>query len=206
MIVRTGGALRTVAAACRSPAPYDTDSPAARWGGSVNIHAAVAASSIVPALRKIVSRSPIASATGPPASVAITSPTASIAAPRPAMRSNSRSRPSCFSESYSSALSAPDVNVIATAQTKYESRISGSVDARPNARIASAVVSAPRINDVRRPQRSATAPVGTSDSATASQNGASISVTSPRLRPRSSSRYATQIGSSSHISESSLNT
>ena len=62
------------------------------------------------------------------------------------------------------------------------------MSASPKAAIASAVVPAPSTSDTRRPQRSATAPVGTSASTTASQNGASISATSVRLSPRPSSR------------------
>ena len=84
--------------------------------------------------------------------------------------------------------------------------MSGRVSARPKANMAITVVTAPSSSDTRRPQRSATAPVGTSASVAMSQKGDSMRATWPTLRPRSSSRKAMKMGIRSHISESSLNT
>ena len=75
--------------------------------------------------------------------------------------------------------------------------IQPKLGANANATRANALRIAPLQSETERPQRSATAPVGTSAKTTSSQNGASRMAISVSERSRRMIRKATQIGSQS---------
>ena len=151
--------------------------PASVLGGSRSASATSPPSAIVPAPTKITPWYPSRNASGPPSSVAASSENAITASERPMIRSNSRVRRRCRSVSNSSAGPDPENSVIAIAISRYATASTPKLSA--SAKTIDAIVkpNPPSASDTRRPNRSATAPVGTSATITAIQNTTSISAT-----------------------------
>src|SRR3990172_12367899 len=90
--------------------------------------------------------------------------------------------------------SVPERSAKATPQIRYEQRMSQKVVARPKNVTAAANAVAAAKSVGLRPQRSAIAAAGIWRRMMLIQNGTSMSVTWPRVRPRSSVREMIQMG------------
>ena len=159
-----------------------------RAGGSVKRRARGAASSARPPDSTIGRASDVTSASSAPAiAVAAFAPQA-IALRRPARLVNSSPRPRPASESNSIASSAPDISERPTPKIANASSSGAKPDASPKITRPAAMSRPEATSEGRRPQRSATMPVGTSATTVTAANADSKSSTWPSVRPRSSSR------------------